>query len=84
MIPIIFMQLDKSFYLRFKSLNKKWRQDMAEAVDDYCNPFENSFVAKYYDLLFFKKSFLQIKPIALCREKGFRLSRVFECEVVAD
>lgn len=50
-------------------------------MDDLCNSVENGFVSKFYQALFFKRSFSWSKAITFCGQKGLRIDRVFECEV---
>ena len=73
----ILIQFDQIFFVRALKLNKKWRNDVMEAFDDYCNPIENSFVGTYFEHIFFKKSFTWAKPISFCNDKGIRIDRVF-------
>lgn len=58
-----------------------WHLNTAQAIDEYCNKFENALVAKYQSFLFFKHSFNQVRPIKFCHEKGFKLDRVVQCEL---
>ena len=55
-----------------------------EAFGDYCNPIENSFVTAYYEHIFFKKSYTWSKPISFCNDRGIRIDRVFQCELVSE
>jgi hypothetical protein len=55
-----------------------------QAFDDYCNPIENSFVSTYFEHIFFKKSFTWAKPISFCNDRGIRIDRVFQCELVSE
>jgi len=57
---------------------------MMQAFDDYCNPIENSFVATYFEHIFFKKSYTWTKPISFCNDRGIRIDRVFQCELVSE
>jgi hypothetical protein len=53
-------------------------------MDDYCNKMENNFILTYHEFLYFKHSFISSMPIKLCREKGIRVDRVLECEVLTN
>ena len=57
---------------------------MVQAMDDYCNPIENSFVTTYFQHVFFKKSYTWAKPISFCNDRGIRIDRVFQCELVSE
>lgn len=50
-------------------------------MDDLCNSVENGFVSKYYEVLFFKRSFSWSRSISFCGQKGLRIDRVFESEL---
>ena len=78
------MQFEPMLFVKGQRLNKKWRDQVHEAIDEYCNPMENNFVATYYEHIFFKKSYTWVKPISFCHERGLRLDRVFICELVAE
>ena len=78
------IQYDQIFFGRALRLSKEWREDMMEAFDDYCNPIENSFVSTYFQHIFFKKSFTWAKPISFCNDRGIRIDRVFQCELVSE
>ena len=64
-------------------LNKKWRANVLQAVDDYCNPFEIAFVNAYFEQIFFKATHTWARPITFCGSKGLRIDRVFECEAIS-
>ena len=55
---------------------------MIQTLDEYCNPIENHFIATNHEHLFFKKSCTATKPISFCENKGIRIDRVIECELV--
>ncbi len=44
---------------------------------------ENQFVSKYASCLFFKRSYCTSMPIRFLHQKGIRIDRVIECEVMA-
>lgn len=77
-----------SYFSRFYAvglcLNKEWRSKTLQAIDDLCNPFEIEFVNKCFKYLFFKQSHTWAQPISFCGNKGLRIDRVFECEVVGE
>ena len=83
-VILCLIQYDQIFFGRALRLCKSWREDMMEAFDDYCNPIENSFVQTYFEHIFFKKSFTWAKSISFCNDKGIRIDRVFQCELVSE
>ena len=68
---------DHGFFIRGLRLNRGWRESVLQAVDDFCNPIENQFVATYFEHIYFKKSFTWSKPIQVCGDRGLRIDRVF-------
>jgi hypothetical protein len=81
-VAITLLKFDPTIFVKAKRLSRIWREEVQEAVDDYCNRFENQFVANYFEHIFFKKAFSWSKPISFCGKKGLRLDRVFSCEIV--
>ena len=57
---------------------------MSQAFDDYCNPIENAFVSTYFEHIFFKRSYTWTKAISFCHDRGVRIDRVFQCELVSE
>ena len=49
--PVILtlIQFVSRFYAVALCLNKKWRANAQQAIDDYCNPFEIPFVNSYFE-----------------------------------
>lgn len=83
-IAITLVQFDPTLFVKSKRLNKQWREEILQCVDDYCNQIENKFVATFFEHIFFKKAYSWTKPISFCGKKGLRLDRVFECEIVTN
>ena len=78
-----FLKFDSFNFIKLSALSKAYRRQVSQAMDDLANKVENGFVTAYYETLFFKRSFTWCKPISVCGQKGLRIDRVFECEVVA-
>ena len=76
-----FITYDTFLFMKFLLLSPNWHTSVLQALDDYCNPLENTFVAAYHTHLFFKKSFTSSRPIRFCGSSGIRIDRVIECEV---
>jgi len=72
---------ENRLYNKLKCLNKKYRENLGQALDDLCNAVENMFVSTYFEHLFFKRSFTWTNPISFLKERGLRIDRVFECEI---
>ena len=43
-IILTLLQFEPMLYVRGLRLSKKWREQVQEAIDDFCNPMENHFV----------------------------------------
>lgn len=82
-VALTLIIFDQLFFLKSKQLNRRWRAAIMEGLDDFCNPIENRFVSTYFDCLFFRKSFSWAKKISFCgKQRGLRIERVIECEVI--
>jgi hypothetical protein len=53
-----------------------------EAIDDYCYEIERQFILIYGTHLSFVKSVNSVSPLQFCGNKGVRLDRLIQCEVI--
>lgn len=51
-------------------------------MDEYFKKVECDFVMKNYEYLLFKKSYTNSSIIQFCGQKGIRVDRVIQCEVL--
>ena len=54
---------EQALFIKGLRLNRNWREGVMQAVDDFCNPIENQFVATYFEHIYFKKSYTWSKSI---------------------
>lgn len=74
---------DFGLFPKFLCLSPAWHTSALQAMDDYCNGFENDFVRKASEHVHFRHSYSQSRPIAFLKQRGLRLDRVLQCEVGA-
>lgn len=53
-VALKFIIFDTENYKKLKKLSQSWKSDIIQAVDEFSNPIENSFVKTYFEHLFFK------------------------------
>ena len=76
------IKYDSLLFAKFLMLTPSWHTSVLQAIDEHSNKFENKFVALYQDVLFFKQSYSSTMPIKFCGQKGLKLDRVIECELI--
>jgi len=76
------ISFDAMLFIKFLVLSPNWHTSTIQALDDYCNKLENEFVHTYHQFLYFKQSFSASMPIEFCRQKGVRVDRVIEAEIL--
>lgn len=58
---------DFSLFPKFLGLSPAWHTSTLQALDDYCNSFENDFVRKAAAHVLFRHSYSQSRPIAFLK-----------------
>lgn len=53
-ILITLLKFDCFLFAKFLLLSPTWHTSTLQAIDEYCNKFENHFISKHLDILFFK------------------------------
>ena len=74
-LMILLFNLDE--YPKMLRVSPAWYCYINDALDDYSNSIENSFVTKYAKYLTFSKSYNNATPIYFCNKVGLRLDRLF-------
>ena len=82
-IIMMFLKLDGHLFRKLLMLSPYWHYSILQAIEEYSNPFENGFIAKNHSYLFYKKSFTSSKGISFCGEKGTKIDRVLQCELMS-
>lgn len=77
-----FIKYDTLLFGKFLLLTPSWHTSVLQAMDEHCNKFENKFIATYQGVLFFKQSYSSSIPIKFCGQRGLKLDRVLECELL--
>jgi hypothetical protein len=69
-------------FRKYLCLTPAWHYLILEAIDEYMKKVEYDFVMKYYEHLYFKKSYTNSSIIHFCGRIGIRVDRVIVCEVL--
>ena len=73
---------DMENFRKYICLSPAWHHLILEAMDEHFKKVETDFVMKYYEHLFFKKSYTNSSLIYFCGKPGIRVDRVIQCEVL--
>ena len=79
---ILMFNMDE--YHKYLCLSAGWHCCITDALDEYTNHLENSFIHNYAKYLTFVKSYNNATPIYFCGQKGIRLDRIFQCEIMPE
>lgn len=63
-------------------LSASWHTVINESLEEYTISWENQFIKQYSEYLFFTKSYFSTTTISFCSQRGIRLDRVFQCEIM--
>jgi hypothetical protein len=77
--PVIAMTLlmfDMESFRKYLCLSPAWHHLVLEAMDEHFKKVECDFVMKYYEHLFFKKSYTNSSLIHFCGKSGIRVDRI--------
>lgn len=81
-IAMTLLQYDMGNFRKYLCLTPAWHHLILEAMDEYFKKVEVDFVMKYYEHLYFKKSYTNSSVIHFCGQKGIRVDRVLVCEII--
>lgn len=76
------LAFDMGNFRKYLCLSPSWHHLIIEAMDELFKKVEVDFVMKYYEYLFFKKSYTNTSVIHFCGRKGIRVDRIIVCEVL--
>jgi hypothetical protein len=83
-IVIAILMFNMNDYPKYIRISAAWHCCIGQALDDYCNRLENSFIQTYSKHLNFIRSQNEATPIYFCKQLGTRLDRVLRCEILND
>ena len=69
-------------FRKFLRLSPSWHHLVLEGVEDRMKPIENDFVNKYYQRLFYKRSYTNSSIMYFGGKPGIRVDRILVCEVL--
>lgn len=63
-------------------ISASWHTVINDALDEYANKIENAFATQNSKALHFIKAYNNATPIVFCNQRGLRLDRIFQCEIL--
>jgi len=81
-VVMLILQFNIEDYSKLLRLSRAWNLVIREAIDDYCYEIERQFILIYGTHLSFVKSVNSVSPLQFCGNKGVRLDRLIQCEVL--
>lgn len=81
---ILLIMFNVEDYPKMLRLSSGWNFCIQEALDEYCGRYqlEQQFIQSYGKYLSFIRASNQATPLNFCGQRGLRLDRVFQCEVL--
>mmetsp|Transcript_7380 Transcript_7380/g.6628 ORF Transcript_7380/g.6628 Transcript_7380/m.6628 type:complete len:148 (+) Transcript_7380:1436-1879(+) len=79
---MMILTYDMTNFRKFLCLSPTWHHLVIEGMDEHFKKVEVDFVLKYYEHLFFKKSYTNSSLIYFGGKTGIRVDRVIQCEVL--
>ena len=81
-IAITILEYDMGNFRKFLSLSPNWHHMVLEGMNERMNKVEVDFVNKYYEHLFFKKSYTNSSIMSFGGRRGIRVDRILVCEIL--
>lgn len=76
------LEFDMSNFRKFLRLSPNWHHLVLEGLNDRLNKIEVDFVNKYYEHLFFKRSYTNSSIMYFGGKRGIRVDRILVCEIL--
>ena len=76
------LSMEPRLYPILQKLSSNWYQSVKNWAHSLCKPIERDLSEKYYGLLKISKCYTEGAIIKLCGERGVRLDRILQCEVL--
>jgi hypothetical protein len=76
------LEFDMTNFRKFLRLSPTWHHLVLEGIEERMKPVEIDFVNKYYEHLFFKKSYTNSSIMYFGGKRGIRVDRILVCEVL--
>ncbi|CDW81818.1 UNKNOWN [Stylonychia lemnae] len=81
-IILLLLMFNVDEYPKYLRLSASWFCKVNDSLDEYANIIENKFIQQYEMYLNFLRSYNNATPIRFCNQRGVRLDRIFQCEVM--
>lgn len=81
-IVMTILEYDMTNFRKFLSLSPNWHHMALEGLNERLNKVEVDFVNKYYEHLFFKKSYTNSSIMYFGGKRGIRVDRILVCEIL--
>jgi hypothetical protein len=76
------LEFDMTNFRKFLRLSPNWHHLVLEGIEERMKPVEIDFVNKFYEHLFFKKSYTNSSIMYFGGKRGIRVDRILVCEVL--
>ena len=76
------LEYDMTNFRKFLSLSPNWHHLVLEGINERMNKVEVDFVNKYFEHLFFKKSYTNSSVMYFGQRKAIRVDRILVCEIL--
>ncbi len=81
-IAMTILEFDMSNFRKFLRLSPNWHHLVLEGINERLNKVEVDFVNKYYEHLFFKRSYTNSSIMFFGGKRGIRVDRILVCEIL--
>jgi len=81
-IVMTLLEYDMTNFRKFLRLSPSWHHLVLEGIEERMKMVEIDFVNKYYEHLFFKKSYTNSSIMYFGGKRGIRVDRILVCEVL--
>lgn len=81
-IVMALLEMDMTNFRKFLRLSPNWHHLALEGIEDRMKAVEIDFVNKYYEHLFYKKSYTNSSIMYFGGKRGIRVDRILVCEVL--
>jgi hypothetical protein len=76
------LEFDMTNFRKFLRLSPNWHHLVLEGIEERMKSVEIDFVNKFYEHLFFKKSYTNSSIMYFGGKRGIRVDRILVCEVL--
>ena len=81
-IAMTILEYDMSNFRKFLRLSPNWHHLVLEGINERLNRVEVDFVNRYFEHLFFKRSYTNSSIMFFGGKRGIRVDRVLVCEIL--